>query len=425
MAERKGADKRAGRGGAVPAEALDRVRAALGRAQQGGEENAADALSDLGAIPAPLAAAALAMVARESGVAALPLLVTAAERGPQQLALAAIDALGSLRAPDAALVLQRLADGAVSKELRKAAKGSLFRLQTAGVAPATTAETQLAAGQHLVLLAKVSNPDGKGDRFLALAVAGALGAVDLLAAVVSDRTGIVDFRGLRVSRNELAHRVSQLLPAGESLRLVDAPPDYVRQALWQAHERNRLIGHPVPDEYYRWAGSIGTVGQTFEREPVYDSIDAAVIRWNPQILEESGQLFHEPEFATWLIPPEEAEQAVRNRTRARQAGLILPGQAEESQGMRLVDHLAEGFFDKERRLLYKRRLEQTAYVLLTSGRLLDARRAVAAAMALDPDSRTPIARQPFPLEMALHTVDVLEVESERQRARGGGLILPG
>ena len=405
--------------------ALTRVRAALSQMTRDREEALTAAIAGLDGVPRVVVAEALDELARDNPQNALPLLVHLADRWPMPLAMAAVEALGSVRAPDSVAALRRLASEAADKDLRKAAKKSLFRLQTAGVAlpeaPAQASRPQA----HQTLVARISNPDGSGSRFLILANEAPLGSADLLAVVVNDEQGLLEGRGTHVSRSDLARRVEQLFHPIEGLHLVDAPGDYLRQVLQQAHECNRVTGKPVPDEYYRWSGSIGTPERHYERELMFDEADSAVIRWNPQLLDDSGALFHLPEFSGWLMPPEAAQEAARKAARARESRLVLPGQIEERQELRVVERLAEGFFDEAQRLKYKRRLEQAAYVLAKLGHVLAARRALAASMALDPASRLPVSRQPFAVEMALRTLQYMQAEAEQHRSRSGGLVLPG
>jgi hypothetical protein len=114
---------------------------------------------------------------------------------------------------------------------------------------------------------------------------------------------------------------------------------------------------------------------------------------------------------------------MRDYAKSRERRLFLPGDRPDQGHSTIVEQLADGFFTEPKRSLYKRRLEQAAYVLHAAGRILHARVALAAALALD-SPRLPASQIPFARELALHTVQTLQQESERQRVRGGGLILP-
>ena len=401
------------------------AQSALTRAREGGEEDIAAALSALASLPSAVTAAAVAELAHASQADALPLLVLMAERGPKPVAFGAVEAMATVRLPEAAAALQRLAATVTDKDLRKAAKRSLFRLHAAGVAaPAAPSEVQRPAKLE-VLVSKITNPEASGSRFLILATEAPLGAADIVSLILSDEEGLIGGGGARVSRGELARRTELAFHETEGLHLVDAPADYLRQIIQEAHERNRATGKRGPKEYYRWAGVIGAPRRRYEREPVYDEIDPAIVRWNPQLLDESAALFHLPEFGFWLMPPEATLEAARNASRTRDTRLFLPGEPERREELRVVERLAESFFTEAQRLKYKARLEQTAYVLLKMGHVLAARWAVAAALAMDPTSRVPIARQPFAVEMAIHTIEFMQAESEHHRARSGGLVLPG
>ncbi|MHB1131279.1 MAG: hypothetical protein ACYC4L_02710 [Chloroflexota bacterium] len=377
----------------------------------------------LAQLPASTLTAALRLIARDDATQAVTMLTRLASGAAEAVAVAAAECLGDVRTVQAAAALHDLAESATSKAVRKASRRSLHRLQTTGISAATELPDAPPTQQRDVMISRVSNPDGLGERLMVLAVAAPLGSADFVTSIVSDLMGLRDCRGARFSRAELPRRVSALLRDTEGLHLVDAPPAYLRQALAEALDLNRAGGHAVPDEYYRWAGLLAQGERVYEHEPVYELVNAALVRWSPQLAEESAELLHLPEFAGWLMPPTQVEEAMRAYAKSRERRLVLLGDRPDQGQNTVVDQLADGFFTEANRRLYKRRLEQSAYVLQVAGRTLQARMALAAALALD-TPRTPASRVPFAREMALHTAQSLQHESERQRLRGGGLILP-
>jgi hypothetical protein len=278
--------------------------------------------------------------------------------------------------------------------------------------------------ERQVLLSQVSTVDGAGTRLVVLANEASLGAATLVAVVVNDERGVLDALGTRVPRGDVQRRLDAILAVSPGVLIADVPPDYARQAILEAHEINRAAAQPVPPEFYHWRDAIGTPAARTEREPVYDEIDPAVVRWNPQLLEESGNLLQLPEFTSWVLPEDDVEEAVRELSRVRESHIILPGRTQEDPQLRTIERFVSNYFVDAVRRRYKRRLEQMAYVFARLGRTLDARLAVAAAVALDPASGTPMARQPFPVSLAGRTLELMGREQLAKRERSGGLVLP-
>ncbi|MHB1005844.1 MAG: hypothetical protein ACYC3S_09400 [Chloroflexota bacterium] len=420
--------KPASRPGATPLEArafVDRALAVLAVTVEASLDAVQALTTEAAALPTSALRPALAQVARQARARAVPLLVAIAEGGTPDRAEAAVDALGELRIPLAAEALAAFAREDRPHDVRKAARRALFRLRAGGVAVAgvetTAAEALLVA---VTTLARVSNVDGAGNRLVVLGTEASLGAITLVVMIINDERGIVDGYGGRHARAEVPVRLASLTGPMVGLHLVDAPADYCRQAILDAHALNRASLSPVPAEYYRWEEAIGRPEQRYQREPIYDEVDPAAVRWNPQFLEESGHLLELPEFRGWLLPEDAAQEAARNVSRVRESRLVLPGRGQEDQERKLIDRFVEAYFVDALRERYKQRLERTAYVLQRLGHTIDARRAVAAALALDPRSTTSLARQPFPIGMAAATLALLEQQDLQQRERPGGLLLP-
>jgi len=421
---KKGTEVTSAQAAAEAAPVVGRLREALAGETEPGAEELAALAGEVVALPPATSAAALAQVARDAQARAVPLLAAVAARADGGRLAGAIAALALVRQPAAAEALKRIAEGTQSKAIRKEARAALFRLHAAGVPVPAVERVEPPRPRGQVVVAKVSNVDGVGSWLVALAREVGFGTATLLVAVLNDERGMVDAYGGNMGRTEVDRRLESLVQHMPAVHLVDAPADYVRQAMEEAHERNRVAGQPVPREFYRWRADIGQPARRYERELVYDEIDPAAVRWNPQLLDQSAALLDVPEFLGWLLPEDAAREAAVTLSRAREARIVLPGRSQEEQELRATDRFVENFFDAPTRLKYKVRLERTAYVLLRLGRTLEARVAVAAALALDPSSPTPLSRQPFPLAMARKTLAALEAEAQQRRELRTGLYLP-
>ncbi len=412
---------------ALPSTVIDFATAAR-EAALGDAQAAAERIDTLAAEAATLPAEGLRLalegLARDAQERSLPLLLAVAERAPVPQATAAVAAFALVRRPEAAQALHNLAERERRREIRKEARRSLFRLRAAGVALPEAATGQAQADAHPIVLARVTNVDGSGSRLIAIGREGSLGTVNLVTALVNDERGLRNVVGMRLTRNELPRRLESMFADKGGIHLVDAPADYCQEAILAARELNRQALEPIPPDFYTWQEVIGEPQRHYEREPIYDEVSAAAVRWNPQLLDESDRLLDLPEFSSWLLPEGDVADTVRELARARESGLVLPGRSQREQERRAIDRFVERYFTDAIRRRYQLRLERTAYVLLKLGRARDAQLALAAALALDPASGTPLTRQPLPIRMAVETLELVEDKDLRQRERPGGLLLP-
>jgi hypothetical protein len=106
-------------------------------------------------------------------------------------------------------------------------------------------------------------------------------------------------------------------------------------------------------------------------------------RLHPDWLAESDRLLGEPELLGWdLAPPPELREPALAAVRARLASLVVPTNPPERQVQGLLAEAGRTLLTPEVRRALRRRLEETAYIFASSGRLAQARRAVAAALDL-------------------------------------------
>lgn len=354
-----------------------------------GGEPADEALeAALATIPASALEAALRWLAREHGVAAIPILRRCLAGRPER-AVAAAQALGTLPVSEAAEALEAAEPRATTKTVRTAARRALYRLRQAGVARRTPAPPP-AAPRVTLGEAWVSAVDGTGGRGLWLTLAGPYGERTLLAAMLSDETGLIDFSAGPLAKKRIEERL-RALNAESPLPWVAAPASWAWATLVVAAARAQETGRPVPAELAWWIERLGAPAA--EPAPIHARLPAAAAE-DPALLERSDSLLDLPELGGWFLDPASVGSEAVEWLQARESRLVVTDQIKAERLAALVDRVIEARFDETARRLWSARLEDQAYVLLALGRATEAAMAVAVARALaDPEAA--LRRVPF------------------------------
>jgi len=352
------------------------VAAAL-EALVGGEPADEAVEAALATIPAGELEAALRWLARQHGAAALPILRRCLAGRPER-AVAAAQALGTLPLPAAADALEASETRAATKAVRTAARRALYRLRQAGVdrrpaAPLPATPPRVGLGE-----AWVSAVDGTGGRGLWLTLAGPYGERTLLAAMLSDETGLIDFSSGAMAKKRVAERL-RALRAESPLPWVAVPASWAWATLVRAAERASAAGGTVPPELGQWIERLGTPAA--EPAPIHARLPAMAAE-DPVLLERSASLLALPELTGWFLDPASVSSESLEWLQARESRLVVSDQIKAERLAALVDRIIETRFDTPARRLWQGRLEDQAYVLLALGRATEAASAVAVARAL-------------------------------------------
>jgi hypothetical protein len=362
----------------------------------------------LATVPGTSLPDALRALAREHGIAALPVLRYCLG-GRGEWAIAAAAALGTLPNPEAAAALRAAEARGGSKALRTAARRALYRLRQAGVTPPAPAAPAPRARSLRPAAAWMSAVDGTGSRGLWLALEGAYGERTLLAAVVSDEIGLVDFSGGPIAKKRLDERL-RALRAESGLPWVAVPPAWAWSTLAAAAARAREAGQPVPADLAGWLERLGP--PPFAAPPIHDRLPAAALG-DPALLERSAELLDRPELAGWFLDPAGLTSEGLEWLQARESRLVVSEHAKAERRQALVDRVVESRLDAAARARWARRLEEQAWVLLELGAAPGAAMAAAVAAALAEPDR-PARTLPFVRTLVERSLEVAgEVASGR------------
>lgn len=311
----------------------------------------------------------------------------------------AVSALGHRRDQAAAEVLSLIEDAVDDRALKKAARRELHRLRSIGVqAPEAAARAaapttvqppaSLAIGE-----AWATDIDPSGARALWVVGERPLGGVWFAALLLNDLRGLPEMSLIDTTRKRVARDLEDSRRGVGTW--VDLPGEYALRLVREAVDLTREVGGGLPTRYRAFRDVFGEAPGGPERALVYETISPVEASFNPDWLDESVQLLAEPELAGWHVAVS-AELRARALEVARRpaAALLVPGHSPEQQALQLLADAAQESFTPLVRRALRRRLEETAYIFVSTDRLAAARHGVAAARALE-DENLPADRHPL------------------------------
>ncbi len=377
----------------------------------------------------------LRSLAQDDPEAALSLIEKLTAAPPWPLAGAAAESLGEVRLPAAAHLANALAKGEWPREVRRRARRALHRLKQAGIntdvaprdATAGAAAAPVATGPAFL---SSCDPDGARVLWLALDIPGT--GRSMANGVVYDSGRLQSFTITRQSRAEFDQEVARTraeMEARGSFLVTEVPVPYTLHLLTSAAQAAIAQQRGVPADYAVY-GRYLAGPEAPPLPPVYDYLQATEVRFRPDLLDRSPEVFDESEMRGWHL----SEDAVGPITAVfRERGtstLSLPPEAERDRLAAAIREVVTSQFRNEQGLRWRRRLEEMAYHFVRHDRRWPAQLALAAALALEPQDRPP-DEHPWVLLLAQRSVaralGVDPAEFQRQQSQGAlaGLWSPG
>jgi hypothetical protein len=390
-------------------------------------------LVEIGQQPRPVAPALLARLAQQGQVQAVPLLELAASGSDGDLALAAIEALGTVRATEAAQALQSLAASGGDKARLKAARRSLYRLSQLGVQlpPLASVPAPAPVFEEPVVAAMASPYDGSGTQLMWVVRQNRWGDLRLASFLLSDEQGVKDCFGLDPCSKKEWQRQREWA-AAEDVPITEVGLSACRWLIAQAREINQASGSELPAELDRWERLL----ESSQAQPWPEELSPDHLHAHPELLAESRRLVKAEECQGWL-PDEGLEQYADEMNEAATQDADLPVvdlgavQAEGAVVSRVVQELFQENLNLKER--FQRRLQGMAAYFWGAERQEEAQWAAASALALAEGS-VPLAEHPFVWESVYSTLRTIakikedleleEEEKEKAKRRPSGLTLP-
>lgn len=375
-------------------------------------------LEELQGLPTPLAAAVVQTVG--GGLQALPLLQELTAQNDPTLLSATVEVLSATPAPETAALLGQVAATTGSKDLQKTIRRALYRFKTMGIntegaLPQEARKSVLEVPKLPIVAALASQIDFDGYRALYLARRRPFSGLVFVSLLVQDTRGVIACQALPVSKKDLTQLVEDIR-ADTRLTHVELPASYAQQLVEENYQRNLTTGTPVPQEFLGLRDLIGMPDMRWDQPPICQILQAEEVRAQVTWLSLSERLFEIREFEGWHLSPE-LLQPYRDEIRRVGESPIIVSQVLQQERIEAIQKKAmRELLHAEARARYRQRLEEMAYLLWHTKRPDEAKRALAAALALQPDDVDP-ASHPFLRALFRRSIEMAEALEEHEAGR--------
>jgi hypothetical protein len=344
------------------------------------------------------------------------------------LTIPLIEALARIPTPSTAQLLQQMIAEADDKAVAKSIKRALYKLRQRGVIweeKPTKDKPILQPIKHPEAQGYLGAIDSMGSRIILAAKPQPLRGFLTVFSIVNDLEGIQDFTVREFSKKGLAEFIEGSL-SSEDFPVVSAPGAYCMQLLKEASSVTSEASKPLPPGYHDavnefrnmpWDGFYPIIYQFINEEEVKDQV---------YLLKESVKLHEIMPFSTWFIPKGEVQEYASSIVDAEKSRIVLTADQKDGRINAIYMRALHDIFPEHKRLVWKKRLEEMAYILLETGRDKEARLALCAAL----DLQNPFSSSepnPFIWNLLLKSIYVLigsEQEEAEEKEKSSLIITP-
>jgi len=296
---------------------------------------------------------------------------------PEISAAAVARALGNIPDAAAAAMLAEMeteASGALRREIRRA----LFKLHQRGIEPparpsAPASAAIRPAAEPSNLHAFFTAYDSDGARIVWIIKPRPQGGIAQLWGVVSEDEGLVGMVGGTISRRELRDNREEMERRG-GMKLVEGDWRLADFLLCDAYRR-------TPEARRARVGSfmamrtelIASPPPAPIEHPIYTELAAEASA------EPSLDLLKQPEIAEWKLRSELLAPIIEELNRANESTIVLNPMQQQERVAQILERAADSLLAGELGMRIRRRLEETAYYMLKTGRRQEAGWAAGAA----------------------------------------------
>lgn len=344
----------------------------------------------------------------------LKIISTHLEQDPS-LTIPLIEALARIPNPETAQLLTEIMDKAEEKQVIKSIKRTLYKLRQKGV----KWEEKTPEEKPILRPLKPDKPQGylgsidsTGSRIIVIARPIPLKGLLVVFSIVNDLEGIQQFNLKEFSKKGFQDFVKSSLSSVD-FPIVDTPGAYCLHLLKEASSLSRGLSKPLPKGYHDVESEFGDITWDDTTPLVYQYLREDEIKEKPHLLKDSGNLHKIMPFSTWHLGGQEVEKYASSITEAQQSRIVLRPDQKEARLNSIYRDALEELFPEERRLLWKRRLEEIAYVFLKTGKEEEAKAALSAAVDLK-NPFSPIDPNPFIWNLLLKSIHGL-IEGDHKK----------
>jgi len=354
----------------------------------------------------------LIQLVEEVGEEQVPLLLAICEKDPAW-ALKTAALIGSLNTASSLEILKRLYEKTEQKDILKIIKKTIHALRQKGV-DVTDYEPQApeeAVFKKITLpeaRAFVSSIDGVGDRIVFMIKPVSAHESRVFEIFMSDTSGIRDISSVSIIRKE-AEQFIDKLTREEKVMFVETTPGNACFLVEEAYRINEQGGTVVAGSIAQWRSVFSDTPGQNTQPIIYECLDAAAIGNQQSLLSKAEKLFKRVEILVWFIESDEAKAGWMKVKQIKNSPLVLSQVQIEERVREQYRETAQAYFNGKVRALFKRRLEELAYLYNRQGQDEEARLALCAALSLTSD--IPPGNNPFCLSLIKESFKFFESDT--------------
>jgi hypothetical protein len=343
-------------------------------------------------------------------------------------AIPLIEALVRIPTPLTAQLLTGLIAQTEDKTVIKSIKRTLYRLRQRGVIweESTSSDKPiLRPPEHAQTQGYLGAIDSTGSRIALAAKPRPLRGLLAVFSIVNDLEGIQNFTVREFSKKGLEEFVKSSL-SSEDFPVVSAPGAYCMRLIKEAASVTREASKPLPPGYHDAENEFRNFTWDDPYPIVYQLIHEEEVKDQGHLLRESANLHEIMPFAAWFIPGEILQEYASSIKDAEESRIVL---SSDQKGVRInsiYTKALQEIFPEHKRLVWKKRLEEMAYILLQTGRDKEARVALSAAVDLQKPFSS-IEPNPFIWNLLLKSIHILigsEQEETEEKEKSSLIITP-
>jgi hypothetical protein len=320
-------------------------------------------------------------------------------------------------------LLHRMFEVTQDKKVRKIIKRSLYRLKGKGIA----VEEILSDREKPVLRPLQAEPkegfasgiDLLGQRLLWLILPHPGRGVTVMHGIVSDQDGIVDF-----SRDEMTRKgfrsFFEEVQEKNPFPFVEMEPSYVAFLFTELYQLNLKKGSSSQD-YLRAKSEIEGMKKDYTKPLIYSHLQADDITGDDRMLKKGADLLKADVYSSWRIEEEQIRPYADEVWEAEESKIVLNQAQKEARFQTIYLKALTDLFPEEKKSLYRRRLEEMAYVLLKLGKDEEAKISLSVAMDLE-KPLNPIQPNPFLFQLVIKSIFGLLSEAYEKKSKEVSLI---
>jgi hypothetical protein len=311
------------------------------------------------------------------------------------------------------------------KKVQKIIRRTLYRLKNKGIG---IEEVSPKKGESILRPLQPEPPKGfgggfdfVGQRFLLLVIPHTGRGWKVMQGVTSDTKGLIEFSGEEMARKGFKAFFEEI-QGKSSFPLVEMEPSYVGFLFAQAYQLTLEKKGTLPQDFLSLKSEIEGIKKEYDKPLIYLYLQAKELAEDDRVLRKGGDLLKADLFYSWRIEEDPIRPYADEVWEAEESKIVLNQAQKEVRFQGIYQKALSELFSGERRLFYKRRLEEMAYLLFKLGREEEARVSLAVTLDLEKPLNL-IQPNPFLFQLVIKSIFALLAEAYEKKVKEPSLIV--